>query len=91
MLPNVELTNAYAANNTLSGLIILRIIIFLRLSHFPSHSPGRASDSGVADKYHFFHSFPLCVNAFIIPVKLGNLSKSQIDDHYYSLTQSSGL
>lgn len=84
----VELTNAYAAKRTLSGLIILSKIIFLRLSHFWSHSPGNESDSGVGLKYHFFHSFPLWVNALMIPVKFGNLSKSQMAYHYYSVTQS---
>lgn len=57
--PILSATKAVVANNTLSGLIIFNKIIFLNLSHFYSHSPGKLSVSGVAHINHLFHSFEL--------------------------------
>jgi len=67
-----------AANNTLSGLIVLSKIIFCSWSHFYSHSPGSPSLSGVAHMYHLFHSLELCTKAPTRPVKAGIFSSSQI-------------
>ena len=73
---------------TLSGLIALTMIIFLRQSHLFSHSPGSPSLSGVEELYHLFHSLELCVNAPTMPVKLVNLSISHIMFQDESVIQS---
>ena len=76
--PILSATKAFVAKSTLSGLIIFNNIIFLNLSHFYSHSPGKLSVSGVAHMNQRFHSFELWTNAPIIPVKFGIRSKSFI-------------
>jgi hypothetical protein len=88
---NFSLTKRDALNITRSGLIVFTIIIFRRGSHLFSHSPGKGSVSGLEDMYHLFHSFELWVNAPIIPVKLGILSRSHIVSHDIYEIQSLGL
>lgn len=58
-LPFLSTIKLITAGSTLSLLIILVMISFLRLSHFSFHYPGNGSFSGLEDIYHFFHSLAL--------------------------------
>jgi len=58
-LPFLSTIKLMVAGKTLSLLIILVIINFLKLSHFSFHYPGKGYFSGVALMYHFFHYFAL--------------------------------
>ena len=64
------------------------MVSFMSSSHLDSQSPGMGSRSGVAAKYHSFHSFCAPSKVAARPAKASSLSSSVIESQLTALSQS---